>query len=256
MMDRAVTGWSSGPVTERVELVLAPNPGPMTLTGTNTWIIHEPGTAFATVVDPGPAHDGHLDAVEAAVAARGARIAMILLTHGHDDHAAAAPELARRCGAGVRPVTGGEVIDVDGVLLGVLATPGHTSDSVSLLVAADAALLTGDTILGWGPTVVAHPDGRLADYFRSLDALAAVVATGEIRVALPGHGPIITDPVAAVERCKQHRMARLAQVRAAADEGIGSAQDIVRTVYADVDPRLWPAAELSVRAQLDYLAEE
>jgi glyoxylase-like metal-dependent hydrolase (beta-lactamase superfamily II) len=137
-----------------------------------------------------------------------------------------------------------------------VATPGHTADSYSLLVSlpdgSHPAVLTGDTILGRGTTVVAWPDGNLAQYLASLRRLAEF---GQIP-ALPGHGPPLADCAAAARFYLAHRQARLDQVRAAVAAGARAPADVVAAVYQDVDPVLWPAAELSVRAQLDFLGQE
>lgn len=252
--------------TPRAERVLAPNPGPMTLEGTNSWLLAEPGATRALIVDPGPDDDHHLQALLERAAARGLEIALVLLTHGHPDHAAGAAALAAATGAPVRArdpayargaeaLRNGEVLTLDGLQVEVVATPGHTADSVCLLLGADRALLTGDTLLlGRGWTVVAHPDGRLADYLRSLDRLRSLCADAAVELVLPGHGPVRGDPVALIEDYRAHRAERLAQVRRAVEGGADDAGDVVRIVYADVDPALWPAAEWSVQAQLDYLA--
>lgn len=254
----------SGPVTPRATLVLAPNPSPMTLDGTNTWVLIEPGSAETLVIDPGPRHEGHLAAVLKQVEAAGAHVTSIALTHGHPDHAEAARRFAELTHAPVRALDpahrlGSEGLDDGGLLaIGglevlVVATPGHTGDSLSFLVPADRALLTGDTVLGRGTTVVAHPDGRLADYFDSLTRIRRMTESDHVGVILPGHGPVVTEPRSAVEFYLKHRAARLAQVQAAREAGHRTAAHIVRSVYADVDPALWPAAELSVLAQLEYL---
>ncbi|OAA27043.1 Zn-dependent hydrolase, glyoxylase [Frankia sp. EI5c] len=250
-------------VTALAAVVLAPNPGPMTLEGTNTWILRAPGEAGCVVVDPGPDHDEHL----ARVAAAGP-VHAILLTHGHADHSAGAATLHALTGARVRALDpahrlgseglgAGDVIATAGVELRVLATPGHTADSLSFVLAGDdrhQAVLTGDTILGRGSTVVAHPDGRLGDYLASLRQLREL---GEMTV-LPGHGPELPAAGRAAQAYLDHRAARLDQVVAALAElgepaGRVAPADVVRLVYADVDRALWPAAELSVRAQLEYL---
>ncbi len=254
----------SGPATARATLVLAPNPSPMTLDGTNTWVLIEPGSSQAVVVDPGPLHEGHLTTVLKQVEAAGARVAAILLTHGHPDHAEGAKRFAALAGAPVRALdpaqrlgseglAGGDVVNAGGLEVRVVATPGHTGDSLSFLVSADRALLTGDTVLGRGTTVVAHPDGRLADYLDSLTHIRRLAESGDVAVVLPGHGPVVTELGPAVEFYLSHRAARLAQVEAAMAAGDRTAEEIVRRVYADVDRGLWPAAELSVRAQLEYL---
>jgi glyoxylase-like metal-dependent hydrolase (beta-lactamase superfamily II) len=150
------------------------------------------------------------------------------------------------------PLVDGSVVEVAGLRLRVLETPGHTADSVSFLVEdpVEPAVLTGDTILGRGTTVVAHPDGRLGDYLESLERLRAL---GHLLV-LPGHGPVRAQLDQVAQEYIDHRMQRLAQVKAALAAGDRTPAEVVQRVYADVDPVLWPAAELSVRAQLDYLA--
>lgn len=241
-------------------LVRADNPSPMTLEGTNTYRLCAPGAVGAVVVDPGPLEQRHL----AAVAALGP-VALILLTHGHPDHAEGARLFQEMTGAPMaavehrlvvdtEPLLGGETFtEVGGLTVRVIATPGHTSDSVSFVVEGDEpALLTGDTILGRGSTVVAHPDGALAPY---LGSLARLRDLGPM-VLLPGHGPVRPDAAAVARDYLAHRGQRLDQVRAAVAAGDRSARDVVRRVYVDVDASLWPAAELSVLAQLDYLASE
>jgi glyoxylase-like metal-dependent hydrolase (beta-lactamase superfamily II) len=135
----------------------------------------------------------------------------------------------------------------------VVATPGHTTDSLSFLLPQTHALLTGDTVLGRGTTVVAHPDGRLDQYLDSLQRLSELSGIAQLELLLPGHGPVLDSPAEVINYYLTHRRARLAQVSAAVAAGARSAPDVVAVVYADVDPTLWPAAELSVRAQLQYL---
>jgi glyoxylase-like metal-dependent hydrolase (beta-lactamase superfamily II) len=237
----------------------------MTLDGTNTWVLLEPGATEALVVDPGPLHEAHLRAVAGAVAARGARVAQTILTHGHADHAEGAGFFAQLTGAPTRAVGrghddlgDGDVLRAGGLELRVVATPGHTSDSISFALAADHALLTGDTVLGRGTTVVAHPDGELAAYLESLARIAHLTGDGEVATILPGHGPVVPDASAMVAFYRVHRRERLEQVRQALAEGAASAPDpvqaVVERVYADVPREVWPAAALSVAAQLDYLS--
>jgi glyoxylase-like metal-dependent hydrolase (beta-lactamase superfamily II) len=260
-------GWQGGDVTPVARCVLAPNPGPMTLDGTNTWVLSASGARRAVVVDPGPDDTSHLDRVLAAVEARGATVGAVLLTHGHLDHSAGARDLAARAGAGVpvraldpaerlgdEGLVGGEVVELDGLVLEVVATPGHSSDSLSFVLPETGALLTGDTVLGRGTTVVAHPDGRLGDYLDSLARLEDVVASRDLVDLLPGHGPSLRRPLEVVRFYRKHRVERLEQVRAAVAEGARTAREVVERVYADVPREVWPAAELSVRAQLEYLA--
>jgi glyoxylase-like metal-dependent hydrolase (beta-lactamase superfamily II) len=249
--------------TARASCVLAPNPSPMTLDGTNTWVIAEPGSASVLVVDPGPDDEGHLRRVLDAACAGDRHVAQVVLTHGHPDHAAGAARFAGLAGApvgaldpahrlGTDGFTAGAVLTAAGCELRVVATPGHTADSLSLLLPADGALLTGDTVLGRGTTVIAA-DGSLGDYLRTLDELRALADEAGLRLLLPGHGPLLADPAGVLDYYITHRRQRLDQVRAAVAAGARTPAEVVAIVYADVDRALWPAAELSVRAQLDYL---
>ena len=243
-------------VTPHAAVILAPNPGPMTLDGTNTWILKDPGRDESLVVDPGPLHEGHLAAVAET------NPVLIVLTHRHPDHSEGASRLHEMTGADVLSLDpeltiGGECLHGDGesfgaagVMLTVIHTPGHSSDSISLHLEADDAVLTGDTILGRSTTVVAHPDGVLKDYLESLRRLKEY---GDATV-LPGHGPELRSAGVVAQEYLEHRELRLGQVRAAVASGATSAREVVEQVYADVDRVLWPAAELSVRAQLDYIA--
>ena len=254
-----------GSGTARARCVLAPNPGPMTLDGTNTWLVAEPGSAAVVVVDPGPDDQAHLARVQHEASRLDQRIALIVLTHGHPDHSAGAAALAATTGAPVLAVDPAFRIGADGPLPGaviaeggcelhLLVTPGHTSDSVSLYLPADAALLTGDTVLGRGTAVIAY-DGSLSDYLASLDRLRELASTAGLRTLLPGHGPLLDDPAATLDYYIRHRSERLAEVRAALAAGDRTPAEIVARVYTDVDKSLWPYAEVSVEAQLRYLAE-
>lgn len=249
------------PVTATASVLIARNPSIMTLEGTNTWLLRAPGAAACVVVDPGPDDEAHLRRVVDQ-----GPVAEVLLTHGHPDHAQGARRFAELAGGvpvraldptlrlGSEGLAGGDVVAAAGLEIRVLATPGHTSDSLSFLVADDGgpAVLTGDTVLGRGTTVVAHPDGKLGAYLDSLRALAEL-APGT--VVLPGHGPELPDAGDAARAYLAHREQRLDQVRAAVDR-LGpdaTPRQVVEVVYVDVDRALWPAAELSVRAQLEYL---
>jgi glyoxylase-like metal-dependent hydrolase (beta-lactamase superfamily II) len=246
--------WRGGSFGPHAQCVLAPNPGPMTLDGTNTWILRADESGPSVVVDPGPLDEGHLRAVAAAAG----DVVAVLLTHGHPDHSDGAQAFAERVGCGVRALDptfvygdeglrGGDVVEVDGLEIRVVATPGHTSDSLSFLVPADQAVLTGDTVLGRGTTVVAHPDGELAAYLASLHRLHALAETHEVDAIWPGHGPVLPEALPVLDYYLAHRAERLDQIREALASGAREPMDVVREVYADVD-------ELSVRAQLAYLA--
>ena len=250
------------PVTPFAGVVLADNPSPMTLDGTNTWLVGAPGTSGRTVIDPGPEDHDHLRTV-----AEHGPVGLVLLTHGHPDHVEGAAAFAEITGAVVRavdpalclgaePLRDGEVVAASGVDLTVLATPGHTSDSVCFTAEHEgtAAVFTGDSILGRGTSIIAHPDGHLGSYFASLRRLA-VLPDGT--AVLPGHGPDLPDVRTVVAAYVEHRTQRLDQVRATSRD-LGpdaTALQVVEIVYADVDRAVWPAAEATVRAQLAYLAE-
>lgn len=247
-------------ISDRATVVLAPNPGVMTLDGTNTYVLREPGATRSVVVDPGPLDEGHL----ARVLELAGEVALVLVTHHHGDHTEAVPRFAELTGAptravspehcvGAEPLADGEVVEVDGLVVQVLHTPGHTADSACFLLPAEDVLLSGDTILGRGTTIVAHPDGRLGPYLDSLRALQELVVTGHVRRILPAHGPVVDDPAAVVDFYLTHREQRLEQVRQAVAAGDTTAQQVVERVYADVDRSLWPAAERSVAAQLEHL---
>ena len=259
-------GVLSGRATPRAVNVLAPNASAMTLDGTNTWILAEPGSGLAVVVDPGPLDEGHLRHVVDTAERAGQRVALTLLTHGHPDHAEGAARFAELTGTKVRALdpalrlgdeglAAGDVITVGGLELRVVPTPGHTADSLSFHLPADRAVLTGDTVLGRGTTVVAHPDGRLGDYLDTLRRLRSLTVDDGVHTVLPGHGPVLEDAQGAVEYYLAHRAHRLAQVETAVEDGHRTPSEVVAHVYADVDRSLWPAAELSVRAQLEYLKE-
>jgi glyoxylase-like metal-dependent hydrolase (beta-lactamase superfamily II) len=256
----AIPPWVGGDVTSRATCVLAPNPGAMTLEGTNTWVLMEPGSTEVVVVDPGPLDEHHLQRVLDLVALRGARVALTLLTHGHWDHAESAGRFAELTGSPVRALGPGhdaladrDRLTVGGLELAVVATPGHTSDSLSFLLTAENALLTGDTILGDGTSVVAWPDGELAAYLLSLQRIEAMTGSREVTQILPGHGPTVPDVAGVVRHYIDHRRVRLEQVRTAVAAGAADADAVVAAVYADVPREVWPAARLSVLAQLDYL---
>ncbi|MEV6242586.1 MBL fold metallo-hydrolase [Lentzea sp. NPDC051838] len=244
-------------VTEHAAVLLADNPSPMTLDGTNTWLLKAPDATSYVVIDPGPLDHAHLKRI-----AETGPIAEILLTHGHPDHSEGAREFAELVKAPVRALDptftygseglrDGDVITSAGLELRVLGTPGHTSDSLCFVIDGEA-VLTGDTVLGRGTTIVAHPDGKLGDYFESLKLLAELP---EHTAVLPGHGPELADAGEAARMYLAHRTQRLEQVRKAVVElgGEPTPRQVVEIVYADVDKVLWPAAEWSVRAQLEYL---
>ncbi|WP_227998081.1 MBL fold metallo-hydrolase [Nocardia australiensis] len=249
-------------VTPTASVLLADNPGQMTLDGTNTWILRARGGSDCVVIDPGPKDKTHSEAIARATEGN---IALTLVTHRHHDHTGGVDHLVKLTGTPVRagtpeflrgsdaPLIDGEVIETAGLRITVLDTPGHTKDSVSFVL--DDAVLTGDTILGSGTTVLDSSDGALADYLASLDRL---VEAGSGRALLPAHGPDHPDLEPVARYYIAHRKQRLDQVREALRE-LGpdaGAMAVVRKVYADVDKRLWLAARSSVQAQLEYLRAE
>ena len=246
------------PVTDTASVLLADNPGLMTLDGTNTWVLRGPRSDEVVVVDPGPDDDEHIAKLVGV-----GRIALVLISHRHGDHTDAIDKLAELTGAPVRSagsgflrglsgeLTDGEVIDAAGLRITVLATPGHTADSLSFVL--DDAVLTADTVLGRGTTVIDNEDGSLSDYLESLQRLGGLGR----RIVLPGHGPDLTDLEAVISEYLTHRHQRLDQVRTALGDlgDDATARQIVEHVYTDVDEKLWDAAEWSVQAQLDYLRQ-
>jgi glyoxylase-like metal-dependent hydrolase (beta-lactamase superfamily II) len=253
-------------VASYLRLVRAPNAGPMTLDGTNTWVVGDPERAAPVVIDPGPLDFPHLKAV---LKACDGRVSEVVLTHHHADHSAGAEQLARSLDCGVRAadprlqlgpaaLVDGDELVVAGARLRAVATPGHTSDSFCLLVTGEDSvvrLLTGDTVLGRGTSVITQPDGDLGSYLRSLDLLAAIVHSEQVVELLPGHGPRVPEPTQWLAFYRAHRQQRLQQVREALAAGARTPADVVARVYAEVDRSVWPAAEQSVAAQLHYLAE-
>lgn len=255
---------------EVVTRVLAPNPSPMTLDGTNTYVIGAAGSGEALVVDPGPDDDRHLAAVQEVLARRDAEVRAVVVTHHHLDHAEAAVGWARGFGAPVlaadldvaRPadappdhragtLADGQHVSLAGVDVEVVATPGHTRDHLALRL-ENGALLTGDHVLGRGTSVVAHPDGDLEAYLRSL---ARVLALGP-DVLYPGHGPALReDPDAVLRFYAEHRAHREKQVLAALEGRRATPRELVEVIYAEVDRRVWPAAEASTRATLALLVQ-
>jgi glyoxylase-like metal-dependent hydrolase (beta-lactamase superfamily II) len=251
MADRGPPQAEGGP---RVIRVLAPNPGPFTLEGTNTWIA---GAEPALVIDPGPDEAPHL----ALVAARAGPIAAILLTHHHPDHAPGAARLAGLAGApvlashpkeGERALADGQVLEGGGVRLRAVYAPGHSWDHVVFHEAAAGALFTGDAVLGRGTSVIDPPEGDLAAYLRSLDAMLALGA----RSLYPGHGPVVHDASAKLEEYRQHRLERERHVLEGLRSGPRTPVELVSEIYRDYPEELHPVAARSVLAHLIKLERE
>lgn len=265
-------------VSPLIQRVICENPGPFTYTGTGTYLVGrpEPDAALA-VIDPGPRDDAHLEALLAAV--RGRTVSQVLITHTHRDHSPLARPFADRVGAPVlamRPplhqthasgaldededaafspdvvLTGGERIDGDGWTLTAMATPGHASNHMAFVLEQENALFCGDHVMGWSTTVVAPPDGSMADYMRSLDAVIAA----DFATLWPTHGAPIRDAAPFLAAYRAHRLEREAQILARVRAGDRTIARMVPGLYAAVDERLWPAASLSVLAHLIKLVDE
>jgi glyoxylase-like metal-dependent hydrolase (beta-lactamase superfamily II) len=235
-----------------VARVRADNPGPFTLSGTNTWLL---GRDPAWVVDPGPAIDGHLEAVLAEVDRRGG-IGGIALTHDHADHAAGAGALRERAGdpplAAARPGLG-TVTLADGEAFGpfvAVATPGHAPDHLAFV--ADAVCFSGDAVLGEGSVYIAPDPGALRGYLEGLRRLRALA----LGLICPGHGPPVPDPAAKLDEYVAHRLDRERRLVAALDRGTRTEADLLDQVWDDAPAVLRPAAAVTLRAHLDKLREE
>ena len=278
--ERGVAAGEPEELAPGLRCVTAPNPGPMTFTGTRSYLLGETRIA---ILDPGPACDRHLDALEAAVGS--ASVAAILVTHAHRDHSGGAAAAGARLGApvmafGDRPrsdamaaratageLGGGEGVDVDfrpdrrlrdgeeiagpGWTLTALHTPGHLGDHLCFAWAEGRALFSGDLVMGWATTLISPPDGDLGAYRASLARLGA----RDERVFHPGHGPAVTDPHGLIATHLAHRRAREGEILAALARRPAPIEALVAELYADVDRRLWPAAARNVLAHLLDLAE-
>jgi glyoxylase-like metal-dependent hydrolase (beta-lactamase superfamily II) len=245
---------------ELTRLVLADNPSPMTLEGTNTYLLGDPDHGAIVVVDPGPDDPVHRAAVDAALDGR--QVAAVVITHHHLDHSEAAG-WAGEWGAdlrafdpglvpGARSMADGERLSAAGIDLEAVHTPGHASDHLCLRVRQTDVVLTGDHVLGRGSTVVNWPDGDMAAYMRSLHRLARAPGTA----IYPGHGPEVDDPTTKVAEYISHREERRQQVLRAIEGGSTDVAAIVGEVYAEVPEVLHPAAARSVNAVLAMLADE
>jgi glyoxylase-like metal-dependent hydrolase (beta-lactamase superfamily II) len=250
-------------VTGRAGLLLAPNAGPMTFEGTNSWVLAEPGSRSAVVLDPGPDHQGHLAALARAAADRGCGVEIILLSHGHPDHTAGAAAFARMTGATIlaasprfadETIADGAALDIGGLRIDVIATPGHSSDSLSFHLPAENTLLSGDTVLGRSAPVILDPDGRVDQMIASLTRLRELLDDGQ-PVVLPGHGPVVREPLELLGIALEARQARLDQVAAAVSAGMTTLAEIARHLYGQYDPRISRPIEATVRAHLRYLRD-
>lgn len=215
----------------------APNPSPLTLDGTNTYV------TGGWVVDPGPDHEGHLRAVFEAA---GRAVEGIVLTHGHPDHAEGAPALAELSGAPLLAPSGGETVGP----FAVVATPGHSPDSVCLV--AEGACFTGDTLLGTGSVFVAPGEGSLAAHLDSLRGLRRL----DLEVLCPGHGPFVHDPGARIDEQLEHRLERERRLLTALEAGARTPDEMLDAAWSEVPPELRPAARVTLEAHLEKLRDE
>lgn len=242
-------------VAPGVRRMVAPNPGPMTYTGTNTWLID--GADGLTVIDPGPDDAAHIGAIAAC-----GRVARIVLTHSHPDHLAGAPALRALTGAPINawhtPWAAGFVPDVrldDGQEVGLLTalhTPGHASDHVCFALQDGGVLFTGDHVMSWSTSIVSPPDGNMSAYMASLRRLLA----RDDQLYLCGHGPPLPKPQKLVRAMLSHRAGREASILAILQRGPATADDLVAAMYAGLDEKLAMAARRSVVAHLEKLSEE
>ena len=239
----------------RIRSITAPNPGPMTLDGTRTYLLGD-----SVVIDPGPAEESHVRRIAEAVPL----LECILITHRHADHAPAAVPLRERTGARIlappgvlddsvveRRLRNGDVLEMAGTAIEVIATPGHTREHVCFLT-RDGDLFTGDTILGRGTTAIFPPDGHMGDYLRSLHLLRS----RNPRRIHPAHGPTREDAEELIDEYIAHRLERERQVVAAIESGLTTIGQMRIHVYPDLDPRLHATAEIQLSAHLIKLIEE
>ena len=270
-------------VSPLIQRVIADNPGPFTFTGTGTYIVGRdmPGARVA-VIDPGPEDEAHLHALLRAV--KGRTVSHILVTHTHRDHAPLSRALAEAVGGApilaAQPhgptvhasdaidqaamdedddadfkadviLSDGDRIEGDGWTLEAMATPGHASNHMAFVLREENALFSGDHVMGWSTTVVAPPDGDMTAYMASLER---VLARG-FSTLWPTHGPAITQVAPFLKAYRHHRLEREAQIMARLAAGDETITEMVPALYAAVDPRLWPAASLSVLAHLIALVD-
>ncbi|WP_297799673.1 MBL fold metallo-hydrolase [uncultured Brevundimonas sp.] len=263
-------------LSERVERVIANNPGPFTFTGTGTYIVggsHE-GAAVA-VIDPGPLDEVHLDALLRAIGSRA--VSHILVTHTHADHSPLSERLSKATGAAIYAaplphnagggqldaedddrfspdvlVSDGDRIEGHGWTLEVVATPGHASNHICFALLEENGLFSGDHIMGWSTTIVAPPDGNMSQYMASLDKVIA----RDFHVIWPTHGAPITDVAPFLAGYKAHRLERERQILERLSAGDRTIAEMVPVLYAAVSPSLWPAASLSVLSHLQKLVND
>jgi len=234
-----------------VSRVVAPNPGPYTGPGTNTWIV-DAGPVVA-VIDPGPDDDRHLAALNRRLAGR--TVGVVLVTHGHPDHLPLAERFAQPHRASVRryPELGdNDIVRVGSTNVAAIYTPGHSADHLSFWIAGARMLFTGDLVLGQGSSMVTYPEGDVAAYLHSLDRIAGLKPL----ILFPGHWDPVEDAMGKIGEYRRHRLEREAQVLAEVRRGPGTAPDLTRRVYGELDQKLMVAAEMTLRAHLRKLVDD
>ena len=234
-----------------VSRVVAPNPGPYTGPGTNTWILD--AGPVAVVIDPGPDDDAHLAALERRL--KGKVVGVVMVTHAHADHLGLADRFARQHRASVRrhpELSDGDVVRAGNLNVTALYTPGHSADHLCFLLAEDGAVFTGDLILGRGSSMVTYPEGDVAAYLRSLDRLAAL----NPQILFPGHWDPVTRAMEKIDEYRRHRLDREAQILAQVRRRPGTAAELTRRVYGDLDEKLMVAAEMTLRAHVRKLVDD
>ena len=249
------------PLSPLVRRITQRNPGLFTGPGTNTHLV---GRSAVFILDPGEdVGDGHLERIVAAVA--GASVHAIIPSHGHPDHWPLAPQLAEALGAPIwffgthpgfrtdRSLSDGEILEAGGIRLETLYTPGHCSDHLSFVMAAERAAFPGDVVMGWSTSIIAPPEGNLPEYLESLERLLAVP---NLEILYPAHGEAITTPSARIKELYAHRQERTRQTLNALGAGPAQIGDLVKQIYADVDPALHGAAAQSLLAHLLALESE
>ncbi len=276
--DRSFTAPVGVPqqISPSVTRLLADNPSLFTFRGTGVYIVGS-GPSVA-IIDPGPATPSHLEALKRALT--GKKVGHILVTHTHADHSPAARAVKEWTGAKIhafgphplRDTNGaprveeggdhdfspdiamrdGACVEGDGYTLMALHTPGHISNHLCFAFAQEKALFTGDHVMGWSTTVVAPPDGDMTDYMHSLDRLIA----RDDQILYPTHGGPIQNPRAFLEAYRAHRLEREAAILSLVRGGVVSIPAIVKILYAEIDPRLHPAAARSVEAHMIKLRQE
>ncbi|MGO8016185.1 MBL fold metallo-hydrolase [Rhizobium leguminosarum] len=265
------------PVVSGVERVTVNNPGPFTFFGTNSYIV---GSSSVAVIDPGPEDEAHFQALMAALGGRA--VTHIVVSHTHRDHSPLARRLQAATGAvtvgqgphrPARPLREGEInpfsessdisfvpditlsdgetLSGDGWALSAVLTPGHTANHAAFALEGRDILFSGDHVMAWSTSIVAPPDGSMADYMESLERLIA----RDDRLLLPGHGGPVTEPSTFLKALKAHRLKREQAVLARVQAGDQRIAEMVKVIYRDTDPKLHGAAALSVLAHIEDLLE-